>query len=191
MTAATHRLGGAAAGMALSAWLPVNIAEGMLLVGMAVLGSIIPDIDNPHSSISYKWRGVSWIVTISQTLIHGVSHLFPKKQAAYIRSLIGHRGFTHSLFSVAILTAGSLSWSAWAGLAQVGYYMAVGLAGGMLSHIVFDMLAGGVPLLIPFSTKRICLSHIKTGGVGEWIFRFNFILVLICMGLEELLVWLK
>ncbi len=186
MTAATHRLGGAAAGMVLSAWLPVNITEGMLLVGMAVLGSIIPDIDNPRSSISYKWRGISWIVTISQTLIRGVSHLFPKKQSAYIRSLIGHRGLTHSLLPVIALAVCNLSWSAWAGYAQVGYYMTVGLAGGMLSHIVFDMLAGGVPLLIPFSTKRICLSHIKTGGVGEWIFRVSLMLIFICLGLEEL-----
>lgn len=191
MTAATHRIGGAAMGLGLVVYTHANATDGALIVGASILGSILPDIDNPHSSISYKWRGISWIVTISQMLIRGISHLFPKKQAAYIRSLIGHRGLTHSLAPVMVLAAIGVLCSPWAGHKQIGYYIASGLAGGILSHIAFDMLAGGAPLFMPFSTKRICLAHIKTGGIAEKIFRTCLIIFFTGLGLEVITAWLK
>ncbi|MGN1205159.1 MAG: metal-dependent hydrolase, partial [Lachnospiraceae bacterium] len=137
-----------------------------------------------HSSISRKWVLLSVFVSIGQMIIRAFSAVLPRKQRNYIRSLIGHRGITHSLVPVIVIPfmiclAGHII-----GYADAGTYTAAGIGLGILSHLIFDMLAGGVPLFMPFSTKRICLAHIKTGGVAEWVFRVILILVFTYFGME-------
>lgn len=184
MMAPTHRIGGIAAGTVMAALVKPDISGGVILLVGAVLGSLLPDIDNRHSSISRKWPLISLLVTIGQTVIRGLSALLPGKQKRYVRSLIGHRGITHSLCPVIVLPLVAAAVGYLSGYKIKGLYTALGLAGGMLSHLAFDMLAGGVPLLMPFTTKRICIARIKTGGIAEWIFRVILIVIFMYSGVE-------
>lgn len=184
MMAATHRLGGIAAGTALAAILKVDVAETGILLAGAVLGSLLPDIDNRNSTISYKIPLVSLLVTVGQAAIRGISSLFPRKQKNYIRSLIGHRGLTHSLLAAVLLPLPVAAICLSAGFSRIGLYVTVGLLGGMLSHLLFDMLAGGAPLFMPFTTKRVVLAKIKTGGLIEWLFRLLLVAVFVYFGME-------
>lgn len=171
MTASTHRIGGITAGITLAAMWHANIPESGLVIAGALLGSLLPDIDNRHSSISRKWEFISLFVSAGQFLIRVLANVLPGKPKQYIRSLIGHRGITHSLaatliFPGLIYVIGiSIDHTETMGL------LAVGIAGGILSHLLFDMCSGGVPLFMPLTTKRITLMRIRTGGIGEWLFR--------------------
>lgn len=184
MMAATHRLGGIAAGTALAAMLKLEAGETGILLAGAVLGSLLPDIDNRNSTISCKIPLFSLLVTAGQAVIRGISCLFPRKQKNYIRSLIGHRGLTHSLIAAVLLPLPVAAVCLSAGFESIGKYAAVGLLGGILSHLLFDMLAGGAPLFMPFTTKRVVVAKIKTGGLVEWGFRMLLIAIFIYFGME-------
>lgn len=183
MMAPTHRLGGIAAGTAIAALMHKKGMEAAALMAGAVLGSLIPDIDNCHSSISRKWPVISLLVSVGQAVIRGLSRLLPKKQGQYVRSMIGHRGLTHSLAALIIFPGLAVLAGHVFGL-SICMDMAAGLAGGVLSHLIFDMLAGGVPVFMPFSAKRIVLARLKTGGMGEWLFRGLLVTIFIYFGLE-------
>lgn len=189
MMAATHRLGGLAAGMIIVNLLEPDIYETGIVVGSAVLGSLLPDIDNFHSSISHRWRLTSMLIAIGQGMIRIFSRLLPKKQAAYINSLIGHRGITHSLAAMFLLPIPVTLIGYAVGYMCAGIFGAIGLAGGIVSHIFFDMFAGGAPLFMPFSTKRIVLAKMKTGGLMEWLFRVFLIVTFLYLGLEDIYQW--
>lgn len=190
MTAASHRLGGLAAGVVLANLLHTGpVGSGMVLVS-SMLGCLLPDIDNRQSAISYKFKLARFFVSVGQTVLRGISCLFPKKQKRYIRSLIGHRGLSHSLAPVVILPLVVILFGKLTGSLQTTGYIAAGTAAGILSHLIFDMFSGGVPLLMPFSVKRITLAHIKTGGVVEWLFRIVLIVVFCYFGLiKEVIPW--
>lgn len=184
MMAATHRLGGLAAGVAMAGLLQADLYETGIVVAGAVLGSLLPDIDNPHSSISRRWQLTSFFITLGQGIIRLFSKLLPRKQAGYIKSMIGHRGITHSLMAVCLLPVPVILLGRASGYLNAGIYGAVGIAAGILSHILFDMLAGGAPLFMPFTTKRIVIAKIKTGGLLEWIFRGFLIVIFLYFGME-------
>ena len=190
MMAVTHRLGGLAAGMIIVKLLEPDIYETGIVVAGAVLGSLLPDIDNPHSSISRRWKLTSFFIALGQGIIRLLSRLLPRKQAGYISSMIGHRGITHSLIAVCLLPVPVILLGRALGYLNAGIYAALGIAGGILSHILFDMLAGGAPLLMPFTTKRIVLAKIKTGGLLEWVFRGLLIVIFLYFGREGI-TWQK
>lgn len=187
MMAATHRLGGLAAGMAIAVALHTPPADMGVIIAGAVLGSLLPDIDNRQSSISRKWRLAGMAVSVGQAVIRGIANFLPKKQDRYIRSLIGHRGLTHSLAAAALIPLAVAVGGRGLGIPGVGIYAGYGMSAGIVSHLLFDMLAGGVPLMMPFSVKRVCLAHIKTGGLTEWIFRAVLVLVFAALGVEVFL----
>ena len=184
MMAATHRLGGAAIGMAATSILlpgnsePLKIAA---LVGGAVLGSLISDIDNHKSSISRKIPIVSMIVSIFQMAVRGIAELLPAREEKHIRGIVGHRGITHS-FTMLIISTIALGvigkMNIVKNISEYKYF-AIGIVLGMASHIFLDMFAGGVPLFCPVTNKRVTLAHIKTGGVIEWVLRTVSIVVFI------------
>lgn len=183
MMALTHRIGGMAAGTAIATVLHTDTCNSGIIIAAALVGCLLPDIDNSKSSISRKWSFISFFVSAGQRIIRIISNLFPIKQREYIRSLIGHRGLTHSLVPVVMMPGIVLLIGSITGYRCV-YMIALGLVGGIISHLFLDMLAGGVPLLMPFTTKRLCLARIKTGGFLEWIFRCILIIVLLYFGLE-------
>lgn len=178
----THRIGGVAAGMAAVTVMQPDTVNTGILIGCAVLGSLLPDIDNSHSSISRRFVPAALAVSAGQAVIRMASCLFPAKQRQYIRCLIGHRGLTHSLVPV-LLLAVSLPFVG----ADTGRFAVIGTMTGIISHLLLDMLAGGVPLFLPFHTGRICIAKIKTGGAAEWVFRCMMFLFISYFGWEVFL----
>lgn len=171
MTGATHKLGGLAAGIFLIYITGQNDlpTETVILMG-SVLGSLVPDIDNPRSSISMRFPLVRMGVGAGQGIVRGIAAFLPRKLQKHIRSLAGHRGMSHSpcmavLLSGLVLLAGQIMQRPSLG------WMAAGLFVGMISHIILDMFAGGVPLGMPFTTVRVTLARIKTGGLVELLIR--------------------
>lgn len=179
MTGTTHRLGGILVGMGMIELLQADdIKQQGLILGAAILGSLIPDIDNPQSTISYKIPLLRSLVGMLQGAVRLFSCILPKKQKQYVRSCIGHRGITHSWIFVVILML--LTLLADRILQPEMNLILIGAAtsAGMISHIVLDCFANGVPLLLPFSTNRVTITHIKTGGAAEWFVRAGLILLI-------------
>lgn len=193
MMAASHRLGGAAAGILACSMLtaPDDIAGKTVILSAAVLGSLIPDIDNPHSSISRKYRGINAVVSVIQTFFRGIAELLPRKQEKYIKGAAGHRGASHSLLMmllcVALVHIGGIFLPAWRDMITLASW---GVGIGVLSHLFLDMFAGGVPLLFPFTMNRVTLGHIKTGGITEWLIRAAAIGILTMIVGKEIMKWI-
>jgi inner membrane protein len=122
-------------------WAGVAYATGQptepTALGLAALGSLLPDIDHPGS-----WAGKR-MALISIPLA----------------ALIGHRGLTHSLLAIAVfaLLLALLGPD----------HLAAPLAVGYLSHLLADSLTlSGVPLLWP-SKRPFGLRLIRTGSLPE------------------------
>lgn len=96
----------------------------------AVAGGLLPDIDTPDSAVGKCVRPI----------------------ARFLKRKIGHRTFTHSLLFCALAyPIGTILWRP-----QFG----VGIAIGILSHIILDMLTPGtygVALFYPFKKGRVTI----------------------------------
>lgn len=143
-----HSATGFAVGSILAYYGDASFLEGTLLVGSAGLGSLLPDIDHRGSWIGRRLKVVSKIVGFRTS----------------------HRGATHAPL-VTILFAAFMYGLVALWSPAVALYGAVGLLGGMWSHIALDALTkGGVPLLFPLTKKKFRIASFRTGGALEkWI----------------------
>lgn len=143
MMATTHRLGGIAVGAATASLLHADVAGTMILITGALIGSIFPDIDNKRSTISRKMPITALVVSAGRHLINAVTSSFPKEQKQYVKLLIGHRGFTHSLIGSIILPVIVILIGLLLKL-KMKYLLLAGLGifSGCLSHLFLDMLSG-------------------------------------------------
>ena len=158
MTGKTHLLVGACTGVVAATCVASN---SPLIFGLTItatcIGSIIPDIDNEKSIIGNK-------IKIFSTIINKIS---------------GHRGITHApllLLAFYVLIFFLLN------LNGLGSYIPVlqGYAIGYASHLCLDILTkGGIPLLYPFSKKRMHILQIKSGGIAEFLIVCSLISILI------------
>lgn len=129
---------------------------GFVMCGL-VVGSLLPDIDHPHSLISQQLPLVGKVIS----------------------KLTRHRGIFHSILGVVIMFA----WTQWLsisiadGLSAVGIQQAdhatrnlnTGLMLGYILHIFADLLTiSGVRLFYPLK-RNIKIPVFKTGGVMEWL----------------------
>lgn len=196
----THVLGGAALGFTLAfsrQGVPGNEMEALRLIavtGSAAVGALLPDIDEPSSTIGQNARIVS----------------------GTIKTLGGHRGFFHSPLALILLwfllakfpesPKGSwfpmlltwaipgialivswqkhryISWSTTVFLFSIALWMyqgyglealyrliATGALLGYLSHLLLDSLnRAGIPLLYPFTKRKFHIACLKTGR-DDWI----------------------
>lgn len=130
-----------------------HLAQGepLPLLGMTLLGALLPDLDHPDSRLGRAFRVLS--VPLSR--------------------LFGHRGFTHSL-----LAAGLLEFGLRQGVPQLPGALREALLIGYLSHIAADMLTpAGVPLLWPLR-PRFRLPLLPSGSQwGEALFCGAILLV--------------
>ena len=177
MTGTTHRLAGIGAGIAAIEILQINdmATQAVILTG-CIVGSLLPDIDNPQSTISYKIPFVRAVYGLLQKVIRGFANLLPRRQREYVKSSIGHRGLSHSLFAAVTLPA--LVWLIGSVIHINPDACALALMLGILSHIFMDLFSGGVRLFLPFSVHNVKFLKIKTGGIMEWIVRIGLITVL-------------
>ena len=113
-------------------------AFDMVPLAMAIGGSLLPDIDHPHSWVGRRVRVIS----------------------RPLAATIGHRGFTHSM--LAVIGCGLLLH--WQGL---GRGIVDPLIVGYLSHLAADFLtSSGLRLAWPLR-RRYALPLCKTGSRAE------------------------
>ena len=134
-----------------------------------IVGSLLPDIDEPKSYVGNRSMGASYLV----------------------KGIFGHRGFTHSILAVLIMLI-PLYWiihsqsyvisvssllnyeelkTTMSGALQFFFLTWYGIVIGYILHILEDMCSvSGVPLLYPLS-KRIRIPIYRTGkGMEKIIF---------------------
>lgn len=117
------------------------LAKGLLLGG-ALVGSILPDIDHKNSYIGQKAKTVSKV----------------------INKFAGHRKLFHAPLVYLLLYSISLGMITHK-LILVGVQ---GLFLGILSHLILDSFTiGGLPWFYPLSKKKFSLSNIKTNSKLE------------------------
>jgi len=126
------------------------------LMGVAALGSVLPDLDHPDSFVS----GRVWGRSLPARLAVGVA--------------FRHRGFLHTLTAAAVVCAGALFAAPYLHMPHaVPYYLAFGYA----THLLGDAFTGGVPLLGPFVRRWYAFAHFGVGGLVEHL------VFLVCLGI--------
>ena len=137
MMARSHVVVGLAAWIAAAPVLHLSPVDPVYL-GLAVAGSLLPDIDHPQSWVGRRSKPISNVIA----------------------AVLGHRGITHSAVAVVILIAVL----AHAGNRRGGVSA---LAIGYLSHLVADMLTPrGLRLAWPLR-RTWGLPVGRTGSPGE------------------------
>ena len=122
-----------------------QVANAGVVVASSWLGSLLPDIDHPTSTMSKKF----FLVSIPYRIMQFIFGKFK-----YTKDFVGHRGITHSLLflSIPILLMLFAFSNPWLDLAMLG------LSVGIFSHLFMDMLNPmGVPLFLPFAKKKFRL----------------------------------
>ncbi len=157
MMARSHVVVGLAAWVAVAPLLHLSATDPAYL-GLAVIGSLLPDLDHPGSWIGRRSRPVS----------------------TAIASALGHRGVTHS--AVAVL--GLVALLVHEGFRRGGVSA---LAVGYLSHLAADMLTPqGLPLAWPLrrcwglklcrtgSPMEAVIVLVLVCGIAWWRLPFGF-----------------
>lgn len=154
----THLLTSVTAGVALTHFTAIEPSVG-LFVGI-LAGSLLPDIDEPQS---YVGRRTSVQVMNKRVGLSSV-----------IKSIFGHRGFTHSLLATLFVFIPYFFSLQYSGDFHVFAQTAsMGLGFGYLFHILGDMLSkSGVPLFMPITKKKIKIPLYITGNFSEKIIFF-------------------
>lgn len=138
MLVKTHMAGGAAAGVAAAHYLP---HEPILVIGAAVVGSLLPDICHTGSTIGQKAPLLS----------------------AIISGVFGHRTFTHSFVAMGLLWW-LLDWL------PIDPAIVWGILAGFASHLILDAATkNGVQILWPLPFKLKLPPNVRTGGAGETV----------------------
>jgi len=152
MMVSTHLMAGLLAGAGAVTWLQPQALGAAWVLGGALVGALLPDIDHPKSWLGRRLPFIS----------------------VPLAAVFGHRGITHSLLAVV-----GVAWALYYALEQwnlgAGWGLAaagVGVAVGYLSHLLGDFAThGGVPWLWPYK-KRFSLP--LTFRSGSWFERMLF-----------------
>jgi inner membrane protein len=118
-------------------------------LALAAIGSLLPDIDHPRSTMGYLFY------------FTGIPHFLERK--------LGHRTITHSwIFLLACLVLFAPIWIGWGLL----YYLSAWF--GVLSHILIDMAnIPGVPLFWPHRARWVFPAsedyRINVGSLAEFV----------------------
>ena len=152
-----------------------DLPIGLAMTAGVLLGSVLPDIDQPSSligkrtsiKISKKKNGKEKVTRI------GLSTL--------VNKLFGHRGFTHSIAATALLSLLLYIWL---------NPFVIGLVLGYAFHIVGDMLSKqGVPLLSPLTKTRFKIHLYTTNKFSEKVIFAISLVALIYMGDNSIIHW--
>jgi len=105
---------------------------------MMMIGTVLPDIDHPQSTIGSRFKWLSYPVTI----------------------FFGHRGITHSLLGVGLICSLALWTDTW-----WLYWLAFGYLGHLVGDYLTD---SGVPLFWPIRKRYRFILVGSTGGISEF-----------------------
>lgn len=145
----THKLGGLCTGLMASAiltTLPITtdklIVDG-ILIGTAVVGSLLPDIDHTNSTIGKQHKIISKCTNV----------------------LFGHRGITHApLIYFALF--GMIFWFLNGIDTLLKPFILAGIFGlflGIMSHLFLDIITkSGIPILYPISKEKVHIANFRS-----------------------------
>lgn len=179
---------------------PVAVVEAAVAGGM---GGLLPDLDEPGSTISNAPRilgritqrslrratkrtplrllGVlaGWLIQLAAALLNIVSHAL-SKLVRFVSG--GHREGTHWVVVWALLSAAVFALTAPLAALDGKPYVGIGFCVGYLSHLCSDgCTRSGIPL-VPYTSLRLHLLprllRIRTGTAGETLFTFAYIILL-------------
>lgn len=158
MNGITHKIGGACTGIIVATCLPnMDIKSTAIIVGASVIGSLIPDIDEPNSIVGKK------------------VHLLSKG----IKKILGHRGIIHTPLWLA-LNVCLLYWlhlkfaPNWIANFDYNsfpwmYYVCLGFGVGYASHLFLDFITPqGIMLFYPLSDWRFHIGDFKGKHRDLW-----------------------
>ena len=147
MLFATHILMGIVAFLALK--FVFNSEQIIVTFLLVILGSVLPDIDEPHSKISKASGPLGTVLAF----------------------FFKHRGILHSIFVYCLLWG--VVWYFWS------FAYGLALFVGYCSHILMDSLTkGGIRPFLPFSGV-VVRGPIRVGTLGERVLAVGlFVLVL-------------
>lgn len=176
MNKPAHLMGGLTAGIAASKYIAPTITDSGLVNGIvgigavlggAILGSLLPDIDHRQSYIGRKLKIASFI--ISKTLGH----------RSVVHAPLVIFAFSALLYFFAMEITGSFQ--------AISKYFVIGLSAGMWSHLFLDMMTRrGIPLFYPLTKKSFRIANFKGGGIGDSIANTGCIILIILMFLDFL-----
>lgn len=140
----------------------VLLVTSLILLGSAI-GGLLPDADMKNSTIGQKLLPILWPVYLLRMILRVIAIIIPPFKQ--LTKTLGHRGVSHSPFLWILLFTPAYTLIKF----PYGTNIVIAMAAGVLSHLVLDYFSGGIPLLLPFSSKRKkpFNIHIKTGGSIE------------------------
>lgn len=174
MTSKTHTI----TGCGVSAIICTGFSMPLIpIVAGAFLGSLLPDIDHPKSSINQRILifknklalQVTFLLLGVASFLYGPTVLKMIGVFLVFTALSAHRKFTHSL--IGLFAFSGICYS------LIYFYngniktIVIGLIIGYTVHIISDCLSNhGIELLYPFSDKHFAIPIVSTGGLSEAIF---------------------
>ena len=166
MTGATHKLGGIISGSAASLVLRGGPLAGMISIGLGIFGATLPDADKKNTTISNKVPILAFLIWVIQKIVGLITLPLPKAKRKKIKSIVGHRGMTHTIAAAVFVALITLIISLVLKSQNfILYTLSIFL--GMMSHIVLDAFSNGVMMLMPFSFEKITWGNIKTRSFRE------------------------
>lgn len=136
-----------------------GLLVALLVLGGGLLGSLLPDLDTDRSLLEAAplgvlrrvWRRGWWpLWLLLAPVLLPVGALLALLNWLVMR-LTDHRGATHGLTALALVTAGGWALTGWA----IGPALALGLALGYAGHLAADALTpAGIELAAPWSRRR-------------------------------------
>ncbi len=201
MNGETHLIGGWAAAMLVDRWLTsvaargevvyvfgVPVSQGLIAAAVVGLGALLPDIDEPNSTISnlpnrskryVPFRSRDAVSSALRAVVQSVADFFNlliQFLSTVIRVMAGgHRAATHWLITGGVLTL--LAWLLGESIRQPRLWLWFGI--GYASHLVLDMMTvRGLKVLRPLTKRTFYLLpkplRVKTGsfiehGLRAWL----------------------
>ncbi|EKU45837.1 metal-dependent hydrolase [Staphylococcus massiliensis] len=139
MTGKTHLACGMFVGALSIQYFKEDIFVSTTIMTLAALSSLLPDICHASSKVGRKFKLLSFV----------------------IRTVFGHRTFTHSLLFMGIIYV-------LLNFIHTPNYYVFPIIGGICSHIILDMLTKrGVKLLYPIPISVKFPFQFKTGGTVD------------------------
>ena len=133
--------------------------DGIVFIGAATLGALLPDIDSPTSFLGQKVKPISKL----------------------INKMGGHRGFTHSPIVAMVALLLGIYFTDYISNPLLFTNVIMGIFVGVMSHILLDGLnVQGIPLMYPFNKKKYRYGKIQTKDVlWKNVFELTFTILAI------------
>lgn len=146
----------------------INVFINILVV---IFASLLPDIDIKHSYISNR-RIIAMPILIILTRFNIYKIILIVIWYVLSRHY-GHRKVAHSILSIILFLILFHN-------SPISIYFFIGYT----SHILLDMISGGVFLFFPIFNKRIGINLIKTDSMMEFILMIVLLVINIVMILQ-------